>query len=69
MRPLAQEVGRPLLAIATSPYPATIDAVFAEVGQLWGNLDFIVHCIAFADKDQLTGRYIDTTADNFVKSR
>ena len=36
--------------------------------RLWGSLDFVVHCIAFADKDQLTGRYIDTTEDNFTKS-
>ena len=47
---------------------ATIDAVFAEANRLWGGLDFVVHCIAFADKDQLTGRYIDTTEDNFNKS-
>ena len=39
-----------------------------EAAKLWGTLDFVVHCIAFADKDQLTGRYIDTTEDNFTKS-
>ena len=42
--------------------------MFAEAGKLWGAIDFIVHCIAFSDKDQLTGRYIDTTEDNFTKS-
>ena len=47
---------------------ATIDAVFAEAEKLWGGIDFVVHCIAFSDKDQLTGRYIDTTEDNFTKS-
>ena len=46
----------------------TIDAVFAEVEKLWGELDFVVHCIAFSDKDQLTGRYVDTTEENFNKS-
>ena len=46
----------------------TIDAVFAEVEKLWGKLDFVVHCIAFSDKDQLTGRYVDTTAENFHQS-
>ena len=55
-------------AIATSPTAATIDAVFAQAEKLWGAIDFVVHCIAFADKDQLTGRYIDTTEDNFTKS-
>ncbi len=55
-------------AIATSPTMPRIDAVFAEVARLWGGLDFLVHAIAFSDKDQLTGRYIDTTADNFTKT-
>jgi enoyl-[acyl-carrier protein] reductase I len=45
-----------------------MDAVFEEVKKLWGGLDFIVHAIAYADKDELTGRYIDTTEGNFTKS-
>ena len=48
--------------------PATIDQVFEEVKRLWGGLDFLVHCIAFSDKYELTGRYIETSADNFNKS-
>ena len=48
--------------------PATIDAVFAAVEAAWGSLDFVVHAIAFSDKDQLDGRYVDTTADNFTKT-
>ena len=44
---------------------ASLDAAFAELGKVWDSLDFIVHCIAFSDKEQLKGRYIDTTADNF----
>ena len=47
---------------------ATIDAVFAEIKRLWGGLDFVVHCIAFSDKDQLTGRYVETTAENFANT-
>jgi len=43
----------------------SVDAAFAELGRLWGSLDFVVHAIAFSDKDQLKGRYVDTTADNF----
>ena len=47
---------------------ASIDAVFAEVEKLWGKLDFVVHCIAFSDKDELTGRYVETSEANFTKS-
>ena len=43
----------------------SIDSAFAELQKLWGSLDFVVHAIAFSDKDQLKGRYVDTTADNF----
>src|SRR4029077_14812099 len=39
-----------------------------EIAGLWRTLDFVVHCVAFSDKDQLTGRYIDTTTENFVNS-
>lgn len=46
--------------------PASLDAAFAELGSVWGNLDFVVHAIAFSDKEQLKGRYVDTTADNFA---
>jgi enoyl-[acyl-carrier protein] reductase I len=45
--------------------PDSIDAAFAELGKIWDGLDFLVHAIAFSDKDQLKGRYIDTTSDNF----
>jgi enoyl-[acyl-carrier protein] reductase I len=68
VRPLAQELGAPLLGHCDVTDGASIDSVFAEAGKLWGGIDFVVHCIAFSDKDQLTGRYIDTTEDNFTKS-
>ncbi len=45
---------------------ASVDATFAEIGKLWGGLDFLVHAIAFSDKEQLKGRYIDTTPENFA---
>src|SRR6201990_1047490 len=44
----------------------SIDSAFAELQKLWGSLDFVVHAIAFSDKDQLKGRYVDTTLDNFL---
>jgi enoyl-[acyl-carrier protein] reductase I len=43
----------------------SIDAAFAELKRVWGTLDFVVHAIGFSDKDQLDGRYVDTTPDNF----
>jgi len=44
---------------------ASIDAAFAELGKVWDSIDFLVHAIAYSDKEQLKGRYIETTADNF----
>ena len=68
VRPLAQELGAQVLGHCDVTEGSTIDAVFKQAAKLWGGLDFVVHCIAFADKDQLTGRYIDTTEDNFTRS-
>jgi len=68
VRPLAAELGAHVLGHCDVTDGATIDAVFAEAQRLWGGLDFVVHCIAFADKDELTGRYVDTTESNFNKS-
>jgi enoyl-[acyl-carrier protein] reductase I len=68
VRPLARELGAHVLGHCDVTNGATIDAVFAEAEKLWGRLDFVVHCIAFADKDELTGRYIDTSEGNFTKS-
>jgi enoyl-[acyl-carrier protein] reductase I len=45
--------------------PESIDAAFADLRKVWDSLDFLVHAIAFSDKDQLKGRYVDTTAENF----
>ena len=46
--------------------PASLDALFAALQEKWGSLDFVVHAVAFSDKDQLKGRYVDTSADNFA---
>ena len=43
----------------------SIDAAFAELARVWDSIDFVVHAIGFSDKEQLTGRYVDTTPDNF----
>src|SRR5258708_15983202 len=68
VRPLAQELGAHVLGHCDVTDGASMDAVFGEIGKLWGAIDFVVHCIAFSDKSQLTGRYVDTTEDNFTKS-
>jgi len=68
VRPLAQELDAKVLGDCDVTDPAALNAVFKEIEGIWGNLDFVVHCVAFSDKDQLTGRYIDTTTENFVNS-
>jgi enoyl-[acyl-carrier protein] reductase I len=45
-----------------------MDAVFALIEKEWGKLDFLVHAIGFSDKDELTGRYVDTSAENFTNT-
>jgi enoyl-[acyl-carrier protein] reductase I len=68
VEPLAQELGAILAGHCDVTDSATIDAVFAEVEKQWGRLDFVVHAIAFSDKDELTGRYVDTTQANFNRT-
>jgi enoyl-[acyl-carrier protein] reductase I len=68
VEPLAAELDAAVVGHCDVTDPATMDAVFAKVESLWGGLDFLVHAIAFSDKDELTGRYVDTTADNFSRT-
>ena len=68
VRPLAAELGAAVLGHCDVTDGASMDAVFEEVKRLWGKIDFVVHCIAFSDKDELTGRYVDTSEANFNKS-
>ena len=67
VEPLAEEVDGIVVGHCDVTDPATLDAVFAAVQSAWGSLDFVLHAIAFSDKDQLTGRYVDTTEDNFTR--
>ena len=55
-------------AIATSPTPPPSTRSSPRSSRVWGRLDFVVHCIAFSDKDELTGRYVETTRGNFTKT-
>ncbi|MET0743285.1 MAG: enoyl-ACP reductase FabI [Microvirga sp.] len=68
VEPLAKDLDAAVVGHCDVTDGATIDAVFAEVEKLWGRLDFVVHCIAFSDKDELTGRYVDTSEGNFSRS-
>ncbi|MBT6031009.1 MAG: SDR family oxidoreductase, partial [Kordiimonadaceae bacterium] len=68
VRPLAKSLGSDIVLPCDVSDLASIDAVFAELEKIWGKLDFLVHAIAYADKAELTGRYVDTSLDNFTKS-
>ncbi|MCJ8144609.1 enoyl-ACP reductase FabI [Ancylobacter sp. A5.8] len=68
VEPLANELDAKIVGHCDVTDPATIDAVFAETERQLGGLDFLVHAIAFSDKNELDGRYVDTTADNFSKT-
>ena len=68
VEPLAAEVGGLVVGHCDVSDAASIDAVFAELATHWDRLDFIVHAIGFSDKDELTGRYLDTSEANFTKT-
>src|ERR1700728_3698415 len=68
VKPLAASIGADLVLPCDVEDIASVDAVFAELGRAWGTLDFLVHAVAFSDKTQLTGRYADTTRDNFIRT-
>jgi enoyl-[acyl-carrier protein] reductase I len=63
--PLAEKLGAPLVLPADVTDPASMDALFAEIQEQWGRLDFVVHAIAYSDKEELKGRYVDTSFENF----
>ncbi len=68
VRPLAESVGSDIVLPCDVTDDASIDAVFKEIEARWGGLDFLVHAIAYSDKEELKGKYVDTSRDNFVKS-
>ena len=63
--PLAESVGSEIVLPCDVTEPESIDAAFKEIESKWGKLDFLVHAIAFADKEELKGRYIETSPENF----
>jgi enoyl-[acyl-carrier protein] reductase I len=68
VRPLAESIGSRLMLECDVTNPDSMDTVFAAVEETFGTLDFVVHAIAYADKDQLKGKYLDTTLENFTRS-
>ncbi|MBF0092913.1 MAG: enoyl-ACP reductase FabI [Alphaproteobacteria bacterium] len=68
VRPLAASIGCDFLLPADVTDGASMDAVFAALKERWGRLDFAVHAIAYSDKDELKGKYVNTSADNFTKT-
>jgi enoyl-[acyl-carrier protein] reductase I len=68
VEPLAAEVGSKLVLPCDVTDKASVDSVFADLGRQWGKLDFLVHAIAFSDKAELDGRYVDTTEKNFTQT-
>ena len=68
VEPLAQELGADVAGHCDVTDPASLDVVFDAVKKKWGGLDFLVHAIAFSDKDELTGRYVETSRENFQRT-
>ncbi len=68
VRPLAESLGSNFLVEADVTSEASLGEVFAAVERGWGGLDFLVHAIAFSDKDELKGKYLNTTRDNFLRT-
>ncbi|OYQ37299.1 enoyl-[acyl-carrier-protein] reductase [Niveispirillum lacus] len=68
VKPLADQVGSDILLPCDVTDEASIDATFETIKEKWGGLDFVVHAIAFSDKNELDGLYLNTTRGNFLKS-
>lgn len=68
VKPLAEKAGAKLLLPCDVEDISTVDAVFEALESEWGNIDFLVHAIAFSDKDELKGLYADTTRENFSRT-
>jgi len=68
VKPLAESIGSDIILPCDVTDDASIDAVFETLEARWGKLDFLVHAIAYADKDELKGKYLNTSRDNFLRS-
>ena len=68
VKPLADSIGSNLVLPCDVEDLASVDAVFSAIREEWGTLDFVVHAIAFSDRNELKGRYADTTRENFLRT-
>jgi enoyl-[acyl-carrier protein] reductase I len=68
LKPLAASIGSTLILPGDVEKDDELDAAFATLKREWGGLDFLVHAIAYSDKNELKGRYVDTSRENFVRS-
>ena len=68
VRPLAESLGAKIIVPCDVEDLASVERVFTEIKRAWGGLDFVVHAIAFSDKNELKGRYADTSRENFGRT-
>jgi enoyl-[acyl-carrier protein] reductase I len=68
IRPLADNVGSSLVLQCDVENSSSILTVFDQISEVWNTVDFVVHSIAYSDKDELNGRYVDTTSENFIRT-
>src|SRR5271156_2140791 len=68
VRPLARSINSSLVLPCDVEDLASVDAVFVALSQAWGSLDFVVHCIGYSDRNELKGRYAETSRENFVRT-
>jgi enoyl-[acyl-carrier protein] reductase I len=68
VKPLAESIGSSIVVEADVQDDASLDTLFAVLGKEWGKIDFVIHAIAFSDKNELAGRVVNTSRDNFKNS-
>ncbi|MEX0752530.1 MAG: enoyl-ACP reductase FabI [Xanthobacteraceae bacterium] len=68
VKPLAESLGSKLVLPCDVEDVASVDGVFAEIKKQWGALDFLVHAVAYSDKNELKGRYAESTRENFIRT-
>ncbi len=68
VQPLAESVGANIIMECDVTNDESMDAVFAELEEKWGSIDFVVHAVAYANKEELKGKYADTSRENFLQS-
>jgi enoyl-[acyl-carrier protein] reductase I len=68
VRPLAESVGSNIVVPCDVTDEASIDGTFDTLRDKWGSIDFVVHAVAFSDKDELKGKYVHTSRDNFLRT-